>query len=68
MKDNVLRRTFLGEIITRHNYHSFSKMERRLHNKHLKAYLRGEKKFYYGKDEITHEPIEYKVEQHFYYE
>jgi hypothetical protein len=33
---------------------------RNFNNKHLKAYLRGEKRFSYGKD-ANHEPVYYNV-------
>lgn len=46
-KSNV-ERSFGGVLVTAKNYRELDPEQRKLENKHLKAYLRGDKYFTYG--------------------
>lgn len=64
-KQKVKRRRFLGQINPDRNNRAFE-------NKHLRAYIRGDKFFNFGYvDNIitgTREPVTHAVKQEYYYE
>jgi hypothetical protein len=56
------RRQFLGKLDGFTNPDgTINKIERNFQNKHLKAYLRGDEYFTFGKDQKTREPQYFKT-------
>jgi hypothetical protein len=40
-----------------------NRIDKQFEEKHLKAYLRGDKKFFFGRDQTTHEPLGFYVKE-----
>jgi len=56
--EEKIKRVFLGEL---NPYTEKNKMKRNFHTKHLRAYLKGQERFTFGRDEET-KPQYYDVQ------